>query len=72
MFGLSSSPFVLEGIIKHHLQRNEQDQPQTVMELKQSMYVDDVIGRVENVEPAKTFKENVVKIFKEAGFKLHK
>ena len=33
------------------------------------MYVDDMF---ENVESVKAFKENIVKIFDEAGFKLHK
>ena len=72
IFGLSPSPFVLEGTIKHHLEQYEKDQPETVMELKQSMYVDDVIGTGDSMESAKTFKENNVKIFNEAGFKLHK
>ena len=34
MFGLSPSPFVLEGTIKHHFERYEQDQPQAVAKLK--------------------------------------
>ena len=33
------------------------------------MHIDDMF---ENVESVKTFKENIVKIFDEAGFKLHK
>ena len=72
MFGLSASPFVLEGTIKHHLGWYEKEQPETVIELKQSMYVDDLIGGGDNTESAKKFKENIVKIFDEAGFKLHK
>ena len=42
------------------------------MNIKQSMYVHDVIGTRGNLESAKTFKENIAKIFNEAGFKLHK
>ena len=72
MFGISPLLFVLERTIKHHLERNEQDQSQTVMELKQSMYFDDMIGVGDNVECSKTFKENIVKIFNGAGFNLHK
>ena len=72
MLGLSLSPFVLEGTIKHHLERYLKDQPETIMELKQSMYVDDVIGGGDSMESTKKFKENIVKIFNEAGFKLHK
>ena len=53
MFGLSASPFVHGGTIKHHLERYEKDQSETVMVLKQSMYVDDVIGGGDNTESAK-------------------
>ena len=70
MFGLSPSSFVIEGTIKYHLERYEKDQPETIMELNQSMHIGDVIGEGDNMEPAKKFKENIVKMFNEAG--LHK
>ena len=54
------------------MEQYEKDQPETLMELKQSMYVDDVIGGGDNMECAKTLNENIVKILTEAGFKLHK
>ena len=72
MFGLSLSPFVLEGTIKHHSERYEKGQPETVMDLKQNMYVDGVIEGGDNMESAKKFKEKIAKMFNEAGFKLHK
>ena len=71
MFGLSPSPFVLEGTIKHHLERYEQDQPQAVAKLKKNVCWWRV-GEGDNVESAKTFKENIVKIFNETGFELPK
>ena len=67
LFGLSMPPFVLEDTIKRHVEHYKQDQPQTVMKLKQSIHVDDVIGGGESMESAKGFKENIVKICK-----LHK
>ena len=42
MFRISPSPFVLE--------QRKQDERQTIMELKQSMYVDDVTGGRENIK----------------------
>ena len=36
------------------------------MELKQNMHADDLIWRGDNVESAKTFNENIIKIFKGA------
>ena len=72
MFGLSSSPFVFDSDLKHHLGWYKKDQLKTVMNLKQSMYVNDVIETRGNLESAKTFKENIPKIFNETGFKLYK
>ena len=43
MFGLSSLPFVLKTTQKHHLEQSKKNQSQTVVDLKQNMYVDDVI-----------------------------
>lgn len=40
------------------------------MKLKQSMHVDEGIKGGDNMDSAKTFKENIIKIFNEAGFKL--
>ena len=72
MFGLSPSPFAIEGTIKQKLEQYKKDQPETVIELKQSIYVGDVTWGGDNTEFAKIFKEKIVKIFNEAGFKLHK
>ena len=67
MFGLS-----IEGTMKLKLERHKKDQPETVIELKQSMYVGDKSWGGDNREFAKKFKEKIVKTFNEAGFKLHK
>ena len=72
MFGLSPSPFAIEGTKKQKLEQYKKDQPETVIELKQSIYVGDVTWGGDNTEFAKIFKEKIVKIFNEAGFKLHK
>lgn len=42
------------------------------MDLKQNMYVDDVIGGKDNVEFPKAFKPNVIRTFDEVEFKVHK
>ena len=42
MFGLYPSLFAIEDTIKHKLERYKKDQPETVIELKQNMYVGDV------------------------------
>ena len=70
MFELSPSPIELKGTTKPHLEWYKKYQPKTVMWLRKSMH--DVIGGGDNMESAKTFKENIVKTVNEAGFKLHK
>ena len=49
MFGLSLSLFVFEGTIKHHLEQYKEGESQTVLDLKKSVYDDDVIREGENV-----------------------
>ena len=77
MFGLSPSSFVLKGTIKYHLDQYQQCQPQSVMEFKQSMKRKLKLKREEENNKKrsqgenKKFKENTVKNFDEAGFKLH-
>ena len=42
------------------------------MDLKQNMYVDDVIGGKDNVEFPKALKPNVTRTLDEVKFKVHK
>ena len=43
-FGLSSSPFLLNATLKHHILKYESEDPEFVKELLQSLYVDDIIS----------------------------
>ncbi|XP_067049919.1 uncharacterized protein [Acropora muricata] len=42
-FGLSSSPFLLNATLKHHNMTYENEDPEFVQKLLQSLYVDDII-----------------------------
>ena len=42
-FGLSSSPFLLNATLKHHIMMYENEDPELVQKLLQSLYVDDII-----------------------------
>ena len=72
VFGLTSSPFLLGGVIEHHLARWESRKPQVVAELRKSLYVDDLLGGGATVEHAKEVKQQSIEIFKDATFTLHK
>ena len=43
-FGLSSSPFLLNVTLKHHIMLYENEDPEFVQKLLQSLYVDDIIS----------------------------
>ncbi len=46
LFGLTCSPFLLGGVIKHHLDAWEERCPETVKQLREGLYVDDLITGV--------------------------
>ena len=53
LFGLSSSPFLLGGVIKQHLENCRKAHPELVNEIEKSLYVDDLINSGPTVEAAK-------------------
>lgn len=72
LFGLSSSPFLLGGVIKQHLENCREDYPEIVNEIEKSLYVDDLINGGPTVEAAKQVKETSTEVFAQGGFTLHK
>ena len=72
LFGLMSSPFLLNGVLKEHLAIWEPREPDVVQELQKSTYVDDLISGSNNLEGAQKQKTTAKTIFSDAGFTLHK
>ena len=61
LFGGESSPFMLGGVVKHHLETSDGDE--SVREsLKENTYVDNVMGLVFTEEEAKDFKSKATEI----------
>ena len=52
LFGLTSSPFLLGGVIQQQLQAWEQHEPELVAQIRKSLYVDDLISGAPSVEEA--------------------
>ena len=52
VLGVSSSPFLLNATIRHHLERYEADQPDLIKKLLKSLYVDDLATGAEDEEQA--------------------
>ncbi|XP_078368252.1 uncharacterized protein LOC144652094 [Oculina patagonica] len=72
LFGLTSSPFLLGGVIQQHLDAWEQREPELVAQIRKSLYVDDLISGASTVPQAQQQKEGSIKMFGDAKFVLHK
>ena len=73
VFGLTSSAFLLNGVITRHLELMEPRYPELVAEIRKSLYVDDLItGVPTTTNEAKELKQDSIKIFDDAKFRLHK
>ncbi|XP_068707584.1 uncharacterized protein [Montipora foliosa] len=70
---LGPSPFLLNGVIQQHLQNLETKCPETVKEVRKSLYVDDLIFGGSTTDKAKQLKREAIEIFNgPAKFELHK
>ena len=70
-FGGESSPFILGGVVKHHLETSEGEE--SVKEaLKENTYVDNVMGLVSTEGEAKKFKGKATEIMSKGKFQLGK
>ena len=72
LFGMSTSPFLLGGVIEQHLNNLQHKYPDTVEEIRRSLYVDDRISGDKTIARAQHLKEMSQTIFREAKFELHK
>ncbi|XP_065070928.1 uncharacterized protein LOC135695688 [Rhopilema esculentum] len=72
LFGLSQSPFLLGGTNEQLLRSKKSVYPEEVEEIRQSIYVDDLLLSANRPEELEELKGRTVKIFNAAGFELHK
>ncbi|GFW27012.1 uncharacterized protein TNCV_1378501 [Trichonephila clavipes] len=73
VFGVTSSPFLLNSSIHHHLNSAEfqlESLQQTIEELKKGFYVDNLTISVENQEESVNFKTQTMEIMTAATFEL--
>ncbi len=72
VFGVTSSPFLLNATIRHHLERYREVQPRLVEKLSKAAYVDDIVTGADNEEDALQLFTTSKEILKEGGFHLRK
>ncbi|XP_022804811.1 uncharacterized protein LOC111342037 [Stylophora pistillata] len=72
LFGLTSSPFLLGGVIQHLLESCRQNYPNIVGEIERSLYLDDLISGGPTSEKAKEIKSTSQIVFTKGTCELHK
>ena len=72
VFGLTSSPAILNGTIQHHLSHYKEPEPQVSELLANSLYVDDFPGGASDDESAIHVYQRAKAIVKEGDFNLRK
>ncbi len=72
VFGVSSSPFLLNATIRHHLEHYRSTHPDLVHKLSTSTYVDDIVTGGSNEEQAYHVYKESKKILEQGGFNLRK
>ena len=72
VFGLTSSPFLLNGTIKHHLEKYMLSDMKLVSKLLEDFYVDDLVSGVPNIEEGQVFRARAMEVMDEAGLELRK
>ena len=72
VFGVSSSPFLLNATIDYHLKQFSSTHPDLVKLIRQSIYVDDMVTGTMNIDEAQKLYSESKNIFKLGGFNLRK
>ncbi|KAL9969544.1 hypothetical protein ACROYT_G021769 [Oculina patagonica] len=72
VFGVNSSPFLLNGTIRHHLNSYLDSDPAFVEEVLHSMYVDDLASSKPDGTSAYDLYSKLKTRFKKAGFNMRK
>ena len=72
VFGVSSSPFLLNAVIRHHLQKYQGEDPKFVEKMNEGFFVDDLVTSCQDVKEALTLYEKAKERMMEGGFRLRK
>ena len=69
---LTSSPFLLAGVLNHHLDSWKDRYPELTKELREGLYVDDLMTGGTTVEETAGKKVMASEVFEDATFSIHK
>ncbi|XP_065068275.1 uncharacterized protein LOC135693670 [Rhopilema esculentum] len=72
VFGVNSSPFLLNAVLRHHIGKYQNVDPNFVSKLTESFYVDDLVTGTKNVNEARSLYLNAKERMQAGGFRLRK
>jgi hypothetical protein len=72
VFGVTSSPFLLNGTIRHHLSKYFDKEREIVERVGEDLYVDDLVSGCDERDEGKVLYDKSKAIMLEAGFDLRK
>ncbi|MCG8621284.1 MAG: hypothetical protein MJE68_04665, partial [Proteobacteria bacterium] len=72
VFGVSSSPFLLNATIKHHLEKCASSHPRLVSDILRSIYVDDIVFGASNEDSAYELYASSKEMLKKGSFNLRR
>ena len=72
VFGVSSSPFLLNATIRHHLERHSDTRGDLVMKVLRSIYVDDIVTGSQSEEQAYELYTGAKNLLRMGAFNLRK
>ena len=72
VFGVSSSPFLLNATVRYHLEHFRESHPELVQNLLRSTYVDDIITGADSEDEALNLYVDAKSVFRQGGFNLRK
>ena len=68
VFGLTQSPFILEGTLKQHFQNYINEYPIVVEKIQKDIYVDDLVSGGINLVEIENLKRKSIELFSKTGF----
>ena len=72
VFGVCSSPFLLNSTIRYHLEQHRDSHPDLIKKLIESFYVDDVVTGASDEEEVMQLYSEAKRILKDGAFNLRK
>ena len=72
IFGAGPSPFILSGVLQHHIKQYAEQDPVFADKLLKGFYVDDLVTGMQSIEEAFALYEKTMTRMKEGGFWMRK